>query len=241
MSKPAAYEDDELLMLSGLQHYSFCRRQWALIHIEQQWEENIKTYEGQLMHKRADNPQLTEKRGNLLISRAMPLVSRRLGISGKADVIEFHAADDDMPPGFGAKLAGRRGRWVPFPVEYKRGKPKPDDWDEVQLCAQALCLEEMLGVTVAEGALFYGERERRVDVEFTESLRGRVNEYLSGMRELFDRGETPPARYKSGCKSCSLINICMPRMRTSSVERYMEEYLDLDDDGDAAQEEAGGS
>ncbi|MDO3409435.1 CRISPR-associated protein Cas4 [Saccharibacillus sp. CPCC 101409] len=230
MSAPKAYGDDELLMLSGLQHYSFCKRQWALIHIEQQWEENIKTYEGQLLHKRADNPELTEKRGNLLISRAMPLVSHRLGLSGKADVIEFHAADIETPPGLAAKLAGRRGSWIPFPVEYKRGKPKPDDWDEVQLCAQAICLEEMFGVTVEEGALFYGERERRVDVAFTESLRKRVEEYLSGMRELFDRGETPPARYKAGCKSCSLIDICMPRMRTGGVGRYMETYLEDDEE-----------
>ncbi|WP_172194818.1 CRISPR-associated protein Cas4 [Saccharibacillus qingshengii] len=225
-----AYGDDELLMLSGLQHYSFCTRQWALIHIEQQWEENIKTYEGQLLHERADNPALTEKRGPLLISRAMPLVSRRLGLSGKADVVEFHAADEETPPGHSAVLVGRRGRWIPFPVEYKRGKPKPDDWDEVQLCAQAICLEEMLGVTVAEGALFYGERERRVEVVFTESLRARVEGYLYGMRELYERGETPPARYRPGCKSCSLMDICLPKMKTGSVDRYMESYLNEDSD-----------
>ncbi|QDH19686.1 CRISPR-associated protein Cas4 [Saccharibacillus brassicae] len=225
MSKLPLYADDELLMLSGLQHYSFCTRQWALIHIEQQWEENIKTYEGQLLHERADNPMLTEKRGSLLISRAMPLVSRRLGLSGKADVVEFHAADEETPPGYGAVLAGRRGRWIPFPVEYKRGKPKPDDWDEVQLCAQAICLEEMLGVTVAEGALFYGERERRAEVVFTDSLRTRVEDYLWGMRELFERGETPPARYRPGCKSCSLINVCLPKMKTGSVDSYMQAYL----------------
>lgn len=230
MTAPAAYSDDELLMLSGLQHYSFCKRQWALIHIEQQWAENIKTFEGQLLHKRADNPALTEKRGNLLISRAVPLVSRRLGISGKADVVEFHLADDDIPPGTSAKIVGRRGRWVPFPVEYKRGKPKPDDWDEAQLCAQAMCLEEMLGVTIAEGALFYGEKERRVEVAFSESLRERVTDYLAGMRELFDRGETPPARYHAGCKSCSLIDICLPRLRTGSVERYLDAYLEDDTD-----------
>lgn len=228
MTAPEAYSDDDLLMLSGLQHYSFCKRQWALIHIEQQWEENIKTFEGQLMHKRADNPALTEKRGHLLISRAMPLVSRRLGISGKADVVEFHAADDDTPPDLSAKIAGRRGRWIPFPVEYKRGKPKPDDWDEVQLCAQALCLEEMLSVRIEEGALFYGEKERRVDVLITEGLRGRVADYLRGMRYLFNRGETPSARYRSGCKSCSLIDICMPKMRTSNVQRYMNAYLEDD-------------
>lgn len=230
MIRQRSYGDDELLMLSGLQHYSFCPRQWALIHIEQQWEENIKTYEGQLLHTRADNPAFTEKRGSLLISRAMPLVSRRLGLSGKADVVEFHAADEDTPPGTSAKLAGRRGRWVPFPVEYKRGKPKPDDWDEVQLCAQAICLEEMLGVTIEEGALFYGERERRVCIFFTESLRARVEDYLLGMRELFERGETPPARYRAGCKSCSLVEICLPRMKNSGVERYMSTYLDDDPD-----------
>ncbi|GGJ23377.1 CRISPR-associated protein Cas4 [Paenibacillus hunanensis] len=226
MSIFSLYDDDELLMLSGIQHYSFCQRQWALIHIEQQWEENIKTFEGQLLHKRADNPELTEKRGNLLISRAMPLVSRRLGISGKADVIEFHAADADYSSTLATPLIGRRGRWIPFPVEYKRGKPKPDDWDEVQLCAQAMCLEEMFGIRIVEGALFYGERERRVDVEFNDGLRGRVEQYLNGMRELFNLGKTPPARYKAGCKSCSLIHICMPKMRNSNVDQYMENYLD---------------
>ncbi|MCQ4085960.1 CRISPR-associated protein Cas4 [Saccharibacillus sp. JS10] len=230
MNESRLYEDDELLMLSGLQHYSFCSRQWALIHIEQQWEENIKTYEGQLLHKRADNPGLTEKRGSLLISRAMPLVSRRLGLSGKSDVVEFHAADESTPHGYCTRLAGRRGMWVPFPVEYKRGKPKPDDWDEVQLCAQAICLEEMLDVTIAEGALFYGEKERRVEVLFTESLRSRVLAYLSGMREWFERGETPAARYRSGCKSCSLIDICLPRMKTSSVDHYFNTYMEWETD-----------
>ncbi|WP_322923760.1 CRISPR-associated protein Cas4 [Paenibacillus campi] len=223
------YGDDDLLMLSGIQHYSFCQRQWALIHIEQQWEENIKTFEGQLLHKRADHPELTEKRGNLLISRAMPLVSRRLGISGKADIIEFHAADSTIPSQLATRIVGRRGKWIPFPVEYKRGKPKPDDWDEVQLCAQAICLEEMFGIQIVEGALFYGERERRVDVEFSDSLRRRVEEYLNGMRTLFNQGKTPPARYKASCKSCSLIHICMPKMNNSDVERYMESYL-MDDE-----------
>jgi len=220
------YTEDELLALSGIQHYSFCPRQWALIHIEQQWQENVLTYEGRQLHRRADNPYLSETRGDVLITRAMPLVSHTLGIYGIADVVEFHAvAEGAEEPGCSVSLPRRQGRWRPYPVEYKRGKPKAEDWDEVQLCAQALALEEMLNVRIEEGALFYGERERRVTVAFVPSLRDRVDQLLDEMHRQFNRAETPPARFSSGCGNCSLVDLCVPRLRRASVDNYLQRYL----------------
>lgn len=167
--KPGAYPEEQLLMLSGIQHYAFCKRQWSLIHVEQQWSENVLTYEGRQLHRRTDDPYFHEKRGDVLVSRAMPLVCCKYGYYGVADVVEFHAVLDPEDANK-IRLPGRKGWWRPYPVEYKRGKPKSGDWDEVQLCAQAIALEEMMGVRLHEGALFYGERERRVRVVFDSAL-----------------------------------------------------------------------
>ncbi|WP_322907669.1 CRISPR-associated protein Cas4 [Paenibacillus campi] len=219
------YRDDELLMLSGIQHFAFCRRQWALIHLEQQWADNLRTYEGQELHHKADQPDIKEKRGKLIISRAMPLVSYRLGVSGIADVVEFHQMETATDERYSTPLPNRNGRWIPYPVEYKRGKPKPDDWDHVQLCAQAMCLEEMMDVQIEQGALFYGQPERRERVTFTPDLRERVHYYLEQMRICMQQGMTPPAAYTKGCQSCSLQDICMPQMKNSSVSRYIQSYL----------------
>ncbi|MCL6457908.1 MAG: CRISPR-associated protein Cas4 [Gorillibacterium sp.] len=218
------YTEDELLSLSGIQHYSFCPRQWALIHVEQQWEENVLTYEGTQMHRRADDPFISETRGDVLITRALPLVSYMLGIYGVADVVEFHAVIDPLEKNK-IKLPRHRGWWVPFPVEYKRGKPKADDWDEVQLCAQALALEEMLNVRVEEGALFYGERERRVQVKLTAGLRERVDSLLADMHMLFDQGKTPRAKFAARCNNCSLVDMCLPKMKVDDSANYLEDYL----------------
>lgn len=219
------YEEDELLLLSGIQHFAFCKRQWALIHIEQQWQENVLTYEGRELHKKADNPYLKEVRGDVLITRAMPLVSHDLGIYGVADVIEFHS---ELEPDneHCVVLPRRKGWWRPFPIEYKRGKAKANDCDELQLCVQAICLEEMLEVTVAEGAIFYGETERRTSVVFDEHLRDRVTILLSEMRSLFTTGETPAAVYEPKCKSCSLYDICLPKLKKTGFDdlhRYLRE------------------
>lgn len=218
------YSEDQLLMISGIQHFAFCPRQWGLIHLEQQWEDNVLTYEGSRMHRRADNPMLSEIRGDVLISRAMPLVSYRLGLYGVADVVEFHAVADaeDLNK---ARLKGRRGWWLPYPVEYKRGNRKEEDCDEVQLCAQAMALEEMLGVSLKEGALFYGERERRVTVKLDEALRERVTKLASTMHQSFADGITPSAQYEPKCGGCSLIGICKPKLNKGSTARYLQTYL----------------
>lgn len=214
------YTDDDLLQLSGIQHFAFCRRQWALIYIEQQWRENLLTFGGREMHERADDPFFTEARGTVLITRSLPLVSRALGLYGVADVVEFHRDEEGSP------IKGRQGRWRPHPVEYKYGQPKPDDRDMVQLCAQGMCLEEMFGVPVAEGDLFYGRVRRRQRVEFDQALRERVVELAAAMHELFERGITPPADYTPACKSCSLVEICLPKSNSrKSVHRYLADAL----------------
>lgn len=144
-------DDGDFLMLSELQHFCFCHRQWALIHIEQQWSENLRTVDGQLFHRRAHDEQQTERRGDLLITRGLRVVSHRLGVSGICDVVEFHRAEP------GITLFGQEGGWQPYPVEYKKGEPNAFGADELQLCGQALCLEEMLACEIPEGSLFYGE------------------------------------------------------------------------------------
>ena len=159
------YGEEDFLMLSGIQHFSFCRRQWALIHIEQQWQENERTAEGELLHQRAHDPYLSEKRKDVLISRGLPVFSRTLGINGVCDVVEFHRADD------GTLLHGHRGLFQIYPVEYKRGTPKESEADILQLTAQAMCLEEMMMTEIAEGALYYAQTRRRQSVELTELLR----------------------------------------------------------------------
>lgn len=160
-----SYQEEDYLPLSGLQHFVFCRRQWALIHIEQQWSENLLTVDGTLMHKNAHDQERREKRGDLLVVRGMPAFSAGLGISGQCDVVEFRKSPE------GVSLRGQEGLWQPFPVEYKRGRPKEHQADELQLCAQAMCLEEMLCCAIPAGALYYGEPRRRTEVTFTEELR----------------------------------------------------------------------
>lgn len=222
------FEEDELLLLSGIQHYAFCRRQWGLIHLEQQWAENVLTFEGRQMHRRADDPYASEIRGDVLVSRAVPLVSYRLGLYGVADVVEFHAVVD---PGATnkVKLAGRRGWWLPFPVEYKRGNRKDGDCDEVQLCAQAIALEEMFAVRLEEGALFYGERERRVPVRFDDRLRERVFQLAADMHRDFASGFTAVAVHEPKCASCSLEALCKPKLSKQSANRYLEQIVTDED------------
>ena len=178
------YAEDDLLMLSGIQHFAFCRRQWALIHIEQQWAENVRTAEGALMHGRAHDPKLKEKSKNMLVVHALPVSSENMGISGECDVVEFHKVED------GIRLYGHRGLYRIYPVEYKRGRTKSTDVDRLQLTAQAMCLEEMFSVKIEEGALFYGETRRRENVLFTEELRQKVREMFDEMHQLYARGYT---------------------------------------------------
>lgn len=215
------YASDELLALSGIQHFSFCRRQWALIHIERQWHENALTAEGKIMHQRTDNPFETEVRGGLVTARAMPVASYRLGLYGVCDVVEFTPSPD------GVNLHGRAGLYQPRPVEYKRGKEKEDDCDIAQLCAQALCLEEMLPVTIPTGYLYYGETRRRVQVAFTAELRGLVERMAAEMHDYFSRGHTPKVKTSKACRSCSLADLCLPKLQTRlAASRYIQQRID---------------
>lgn len=206
------FAEDDLLPLSALQHLLFCERQCALIHIEQVWTENLFTAEGRIMHEQVDSGK-HQSRNDVRIETALALRSLRLGLSGKADVVEFHRDD--------------QGSWRPYPVEYKRGKPKAANWDQVQLCAQALCLEEMLHCRVPEGALFYGQNRRRQLVCFDEKLRQETEEAAVRLHQLVRSGITPSARYEKKCESCSLLQICLPKVagQGKCVSRYLARVL----------------
>lgn len=225
-----AFLESDLLPLSALQHLVFCPRQCALIHLEQAWEENALTAEGRILHEKTDSAK-AEWRGEVRIARSLRIRSLRLGLAGVADVVEFHPVEGDRSApasagdfdALGVKLPGIRGKWRPFPVEYKRGRPKKDDADRVQLCAQALCLEEMLGVAVPNGALFYGETRRRMDVVFDGRLRTRTEAVAGELHALMAAGVTPAAIYEPKCRRCSLVEICMPQMseRKESVDGFV--------------------
>lgn len=216
------YAPEDCLMLSGLQHFRFCPRQWALIHIEQQWQENLLTTEGELMHQRAHQEGLTESRGDLLTVRGLRVQSLKLGLSGQCDVVEFRRVPQD-----GVPLDGREGLWLPYPVEYKHGAPKEDGCDELQLCAQALCLEEMLCCHIPEGALFYGETRRRLRVPLTEELRSEVVVDARQMHDLYHRGHTPRVKPRKACDRCSLKELCLPRLpRPDSVKEYLRKSME---------------
>lgn len=217
------YPEEEFLQLSGLQHFQFCRRQWALIHIEQQWAENFRTADGEIFHENAHNGEMTESRGDLLITRDMRIFSATLGISGACDVLEFHRGEHGIP------LRNRDGLWQPFPVEYKRGRPKAHNADELQLCAQALCLEEMLCCEIPKGALYYGEPRRRTDVVFTPELRQEVRSLLEEMHALYARGHTPKVKTGKSCNACSLKELCLPKlMKSRSVTAYLRRGMEAE-------------
>jgi CRISPR-associated exonuclease Cas4 len=219
--KKSEYASDELLALSGIQHFVFCRRQWALIHVERQWQENALTAEGRWMHRRTDDPFDTEVRDGVVTARAMPVASYRLGLYGVCDVVEFTPSAD------GVNLHGRAGTYLPAPVEYKRGKEKADECDEAQLCAQALCLEEMFPVRIAAGFLFYGETRRRVEVMFTVELRGLVERMAAEMHDYFARGYTPRVKTSKACRSCSLADLCLPRLQNRlAASHYIQQQID---------------
>lgn len=217
------YNQEEYLQLSGLQHFAFCRRQWALIYIEQQWQDNLRTVEGDLMHRRAHDEAIREKRGTILILRGLSVSSPTLGISGKCDVVEFH-----QDPA-GISLHQEEGLWLPYPVEYKRGSPKEHQADELQLCAQAICLEEMLCCKIPEGALFYGETRRRVVVPFTLPLRQQVYTMTEEMHQLYCRGYTPKVKPSKGCYACSLKDLCLPAlMKSKKLDSYLQKAMEDD-------------
>jgi CRISPR-associated exonuclease Cas4 len=222
------FDPDELLPLSGIQHFYFCRRQWALIHVEKQWQENVLTVEGKILHQRADDPFQTDSRSGTIIARSMPVASYRLGLYGVCDVVEFHPTSESVASPDGVALHGREGIYLPVPVEYKRGKEKQDACDEVQLCAQACCLEEMLAVQIPKGYLFYGETRRRVEVKFTQELRSLVDDMSTEMHAYFSRGYTPRVKPAKACGSCSLKDICLPELQKKSIpaSKYIQKQID---------------
>lgn len=221
-----AYKEEDFLQLSGIQHFCFCRRQWALIHIEQQWAENFWTTDGKIMHGHAHDAGFRESRGDCIITRGMKIQSQELGISGECDVIEF------WKDAGGITLKEKEGLWKPYPIEYKRGKQGSHTHaDELQLCAQAMCLEEMLCCEIKEGALYYGEVRRRQQVEFTEEMRCEVKACVKEMHDLYQKGYTPRVnqtklKQSKVCRSCSLMDVCIPGLRKKqSVTEYIRAHL----------------
>lgn len=207
------YNDDELLPISALQHFVFCPRQCALIHIEQVWTENLLTAEGRILHEKTHEERI-ETRDGIRIERGIFIRSEKLGLIGRADVVEFHKPDEG-------------GEWKAFPVEYKHGRPKGNNCDIVQLCAQALCLEEMLKTDIPAGALFYGKTRHRLDVEFTRELREETMDTVVRLRKFISSGLTPAPVYDKKCESCSLLSICMPKIMqdAASVKQYIRQAV----------------
>lgn len=215
------YTDDELLMLSGLQHFVFCPRQWYLIHIEQLWDENELTILGQILHQRVNKPEQSERRGNIVTLRSVPLVSYKLGLYGFSDAVELHPASVSDGPSF--THPKYPGHWDIIPVEYKKGRPKRHNADRLQLCAEAACLEEAYSVHIPFGYLFYGEIRHREQVIFDQYLRSELIETTERMHEVFANKETIPAVYSGKCRSCSLINQCLPKMnQKGSASSYLK-------------------
>lgn len=211
------FSEDDFLMISGIQHFAFCRRQWALIHIEQQWTDNALTVEGQDLHKKADQPFIREKRGDKLIVRAMPVQSYELGLTGICDVVEFI----QDPEGISVKQSDET--YSLYPVEYKRGKPKWDDSDTMQLLAQAMCLEEMLVCQIPAGYVYYNETKHREKINFTKEHREQLARILGEMHQYFERRYTPKVKTGKFCLKCSLQDTCLPTLMNSrSVKSYIE-------------------
>jgi CRISPR-associated exonuclease Cas4 len=217
--------EEDYLQLSGIQHFSFCKRQWALIHIENQWSDNLLTVEGEIMHTRAHNPFENEKRGDKITTREMNLLSHTLGVTGKCDVVEFYRDDN------GVSLHGQEGLWRAYPVEYKHGTGKVNDCDRLQLCGQAICLEEMLLCgEIPQAAIYYGQPHRREVVDLTAELRQKVAAMFEEMRGYYARQHTPRVKSTKACASCSMKDICLPKLpKNDSVRSYIA--LQLNSEG----------
>lgn len=220
MKSMTGYNEQDYLMLSGIQHFVFCKRQWALIHVEQEWAENILTVEGHAIHEKADDPFVREKRGDVIFVRALPIHSSSLGISGICDMVEFTRDEDGVP------LDKEEGLYCVKPIEYKRGKPKKHAADILQLAAQSLCLEEMLGTVIEEAALYYHEIKRRELVHITDDLRKKTKEMIKEMHHYYGRKHTPRVKTGKHCLRCSLRDICLPEMlEREKVSAYMNRML----------------
>ena len=214
------YNEEEFLQLSGIQHFAFCRRQWALAYIELQWDENVRTVEGKLLHENAHDPSVKEKRGDLIVARAMPIHSRELGVSGECDVVEFHKSEE------GIQISGREGKYTVVPIEYKRGKPKSSDVDALQVAAQGICLEEMLCCDIPFGYIYYGEIRHREKIDFAEELRYKVKSMFDEMHKYYRQRYTPKVKISKSCHACSLKDICLPILNKQvSVRQYIDSHM----------------
>ena len=211
------YSDEEMLMLSGIQHFRFCPRQWALIHIEQQWDDNRLTAEGSILHKHVDDPFYRQKCGNHICLRAVNIASRELGLYGVTDIVELHPTSDSSNCIYHPQYSGM---WQPYPVEYKHGRPKCNEIDEVQLAAQTICLEEQYGINIEYGAFFYAEIKQRIEVYISKELRDTVRICADNMHKVYNTGQLPLIESKKQCKSCSLADICMPQMASIIKASY---------------------
>ena len=217
------YIDDDMLMLSGIQHCRFCPRQWALIHIEQQWADNKLTAEGHILHKNVDDPFYRQKCGDYISLRSVSIASHQLGIYGITDVVELHSSTDAANSIHHPKYPGL---WQPYPVEYKHGRPKQNEVDEVQLAAQAMCLEEQYGIIISFGAFFYAEIRQRVEVAITNELREIVRNCAAKMHKVFQSGLLPPITLGKHCNKCSLKDICLPEVaECTKVSSYLNRNL----------------
>ncbi|MGN0601839.1 MAG: CRISPR-associated protein Cas4 [Oscillospiraceae bacterium] len=219
------YKEDDFLMLSGIQHFVFCRRQWALIHIEQLWDENLRTAEGEQMHEICHDKEFSESRKNILISRGMPVFSRSLGIRGECDVVEFIKDED------GITLNGRDGKYRAYPIEYKHGEPKGDFSDIYQLAAQAMCLEEMLMCKIKTGAIFYEKIKRRCEYEITDDIKDNVCNCFEQMHGYMQRGYIPKVKPLKRCNACSIKNLCIPKLyKLNDAHKYMDKIINGQDE-----------
>jgi CRISPR-associated exonuclease Cas4 len=228
------YDEDDLLPISGLQHLLFCKRRAALVHTEGLWGDNRFTVVGRIVHERVHSVE-TESRKDVRIARGLWIRSLRLGLTGKTDVVEFRRMPDDgnfeavsTNRTRGVSLDGLKGMWGPFPIEYKSGYLRHEEGYEIQLCAQAICLEEMLGAFVPEGAIFYSRTGRRLDISFDEGLRARTEQAAAMLRDVVQSGITPTAVYEPKCEKCSLLEICLPKTTGSSrsVTGFLKKFSD---------------
>ncbi|TAL31809.1 MAG: CRISPR-associated protein Cas4 [Spirochaetes bacterium] len=208
------FPEEDYIQLSSIQHYIFCKRQCALIHVEGLWAENRFTARGKIMHERADSGD-DETRGDMRIARSLNIYSKRLGLSGRADVVEF-------------KKEG--GTEHPFPVEYKSGQPKRDICDLAQICAQALCLEEMTGLPVREGAIYYGRPRRRLAVELDDALRRETEDIIAAVHRMIETRTVPAAKREKKCDSCSLLEQCMPGIGEKRLATYIRGLYTIDEE-----------
>lgn len=214
------YDENDYLMISGLQHFMFCKRQWALIHVEQAWKDNVLTFEGQQLHQKADQPEIREHRGKTVVIRALRVHSATYGLTGVCDVVEFRRCSD------GIQIQQATGKYQPVPIEYKHGHKKYDLSDTLQLLGEAICLEEMLGCVIDKGEIFYQETRRRETIAFTDELRAQFKQIVSEMHQYWQRRYTPRVKPGAWCRNCSLKEFCLPEMlKKRSVSSYLKRKL----------------